>query len=214
MVFTGDLYADGGEAIKSCLQHKGIKASFFFTGNFYANSNFKSLIQELKSEGHFLGAHSDKHLLYADWNKRDSLLVTKYQFTKDLKDNYRRMAKFGIRKKDAGYFLPPYEWYNSSISEWTKQLRLQLVNLSPGTLSAADYTYPEMGARYRATGVIYDSILNFERKSENGLNGFILLLHIGTDSRRKDKFYDRLEELIIDLSRKGYNFLRIDEMLK
>ncbi len=57
-----------------------------------------------------MGAHSDKHLLYCDWNKRDSLLVSKEQFTSDLLQNYTAMSAFGIRRKEAPFFLPPYEW--------------------------------------------------------------------------------------------------------
>ena len=31
--------------------------------------------------------------------------------------NYSAMEKFGIKKKEARYFIPPYEWYNDSISD-------------------------------------------------------------------------------------------------
>ncbi|WP_231729715.1 polysaccharide deacetylase family protein [Pedobacter sp. Leaf176] len=89
MVFTGNEFADGGEVIRETLSNNDIKASFFFTGNFYRNPRFKSLINSLKKEGHYLGPHSDKHLLYCDWNKRDSLLITKSDFEQDLKSNYK-----------------------------------------------------------------------------------------------------------------------------
>ena len=46
---------------------------------------------------------------------------------------------------------------------------------------------------YRSSDEIFDSIMNYEAKNPNGLNGFILLMHIGTDPRRTDKFYNRLE---------------------
>jgi hypothetical protein len=39
-----------------------------------------------------------------------------------------------------------------------------------------------------------------------GLNGFYLLLHIGTHPDRNDKFYYRLEELIGELRKRGYRF--------
>ena len=95
LVFTGDQFADGGEVIQSVLNRNKVKASFFLTGNFYANPAFKSIIRKLKRDGHYMGAHSDKHLFYADWTNRDSLLVTKKEFTRDLKKNYNRMASYG-----------------------------------------------------------------------------------------------------------------------
>src|SRR5690606_5498253 len=118
------------------------------------------------------------------------------QFKNDLRANYRRMRMHGIHKADAPYFLPPYEWYNATISEWTRDMGLTLTNFTPGTRSHADYTYPEMGNRYVSSDAIYRSITDFEETSEHGLNGFILLVHIGTDPRRADKFYNRLGALL------------------
>jgi peptidoglycan/xylan/chitin deacetylase (PgdA/CDA1 family) len=80
------------------LKQQNSKASFFFTADFYRTSSFKPIIQQLKKEGHYLGAHADMHLLYADWNKRDSLLVTNEQFTNDLLLNYAEMKRFGFGK--------------------------------------------------------------------------------------------------------------------
>ena len=211
LVFTGDEFADGGNVIAGTLQQQGIQASFFFTGHFYRNSAFGSLIKKLKQQGNYLGPHSDQHLLYCDWDNRDSLLVTKKQFIADLNANLHSISKAGIVK--ANYFLPPYEWYNDSIAAWTKANGLQLINYSPGTLSNADYTYPGL-KNYRSTNEIYQSVLQTEASDDHGLNGYILLLHIGTDSRRTNKFYLRLNELITTLKQKGYTFKRVDELLK
>lgn len=210
LVFTGDEYADGGEEISKVLRQEKVKASFFLTGNFYRNPNFKSLIKKLKNDGHYLGPHSDKHLLYCDWNKRDSLLVTKTDFETDLSNNYQAMDLLGINKETASYFLPPYEWYNQTIADWTKAQGLQLINFTPGTRANADYTYPEMGKSYRSSEEIYGSITTFNETKSNGLNGFILLLHIGTDARRTDKFYNRLAKLITYLKKADYKLARID----
>ena len=212
LVFTGDEFADGGEYILSVLKNQKISGSFFFTGNFYRNPGFEQLIRSLLSDGHYLGAHSDKHLLYCDWENCDSLLVTKEEFILDLENNYKIMEQYGISKKNALYFLPPYEWYNDSISAWTKSLGFQLINYTLGTLSHADYTTPDM-PNYKSSEFIYKSILEFESGSTEGLNGFILLTHIGTAPERKDKFHYYLDTLITELKIKGYQFKRIDELL-
>jgi endoglucanase len=210
VVVTGGDFADGGEYIRKVLDAQEVKASFFFTGDFYRNPDFKSLIEKLKRDGHYLGAHSDKHLLYCAWENRDSLLVSKDLFLSDLKANYDEMARFGIGK--AQYFLPPYEWYNDSIGHWTREAGLQLINFTPGTRSNADYTTPNMSS-YRSSEEIYRSIVDFEASSPRGLNGFILLIHIGTAPERTDKFYHRLDELFDWLKEKGYELKRIDELL-
>ena len=213
LVFTGDQFADGGGHIRKVLSNYEIKASFFFTGNFYRNPAFKEIISGLKSDQHYLGAHSDQHLLYCDWENRDSLLVSKQQFLSDLKNNYSIVKQFGISKSQAKYFLPPFEWYNSAIANWSQQFGLMLVNYSPGTKSHTDWTYPEIGNGYQSSNEILESILNFETNQTDGLNGFILLLHIGSDPKRKDKFYLNLEALLIELNKRGYRFKTIDELL-
>ena len=212
LVFTGDAYGEGGSHIARVLERQDVKAAFFLTGNFYRNPEFASIITALHEDGHYLGAHSDRHLLYCDWTRRDSLLVTRPQFQGDLLDNYQAMNRFGIAAGDAPLFLPPFEWYNDTISRWTRDVGLQLINYSPGTLSHADYTIPG-NPGYRSSREIFQSILDYETSASKGLNGFILLSHIGAGPERTDKFYLYLEKLIQELKSRGYRFLRIDELL-
>lgn len=206
LVFTGHEFADGGRVIRKALQKHHAKASFFFTGDFYRNPRFKRTIEGLIRDGHYLGAHSDRHLLYALWEKRDSLLVSKQQFLEDLRDNYKAMSVFGISKQVAPWFLPPYEWYNRTISGWCKELGIRLINFSAGTRSNADYTVPGKDQNYVAGDAIENSVLSYEAGQPSGLNGFILLSHIGVDPHRTDKFYDRLDRLLRELGHRGYTF--------
>ncbi|WP_249219743.1 glycoside hydrolase family 9 protein [Chitinophaga sp. HK235] len=213
LVFTGDEFADGGPVIRRVLQQYQVPAAFFLTGKFYSNPAFQPLIKQLQADGHYLGPHSDQHPLYCDWQKRDSLLISRKAFQQDLSANYHRMETLGIKKTAAPYFLPPYEWYNDTIAEWTREEGLQLVNFTPGTRSNADYTTPAMKG-YRTSDQIYDSIMQYEAAQPAGLNGFMLLMHIGTDPARTDKFYNKLDVLIQSLKDKGYRFVGINELLK
>lgn len=212
-VFTGHEFADGGSHIQAVLQKHKVPGSFFLTGDFYRNPDFKALIQGLAKDGHYLGAHSDRHLLYCDWEKRDSLLLTKTEFLTDLEANYQEMARFGIQREEAFYYLPPYEWYNDSISQWTIEAGFQLINITYGTRSHADYTTPGM-PNYISSQAIFQSIIDYESGHSNGLNGFILLIHIGTAPARSDKFYFLLEELILYLKKKGYQMEGVDEFFR
>jgi endoglucanase len=214
LVFTGDEFGDGARYISETLEKENIRASFFLTGNFYRNREFGPVIIKLIKNGNYLGSHSDKHLLYCDWTRRDSLLVSREDFINDLENSFSEMAKFGIERENAFWYLPPYEWYNDSIAAWTKDMGLQLVNFSEGTRSNADYTYPEMGEKYVDSKAIYNSIITFEQQSSSGLNGFILLVHIGTDPRRTDKFYFYLPNIVKEIKTRGYKFVRIDSLLK
>lgn len=211
LTFTGSDYNDGAKSISRTLNKNKVYGHFFFTGDFYRNPDNKKFIKGLRKSGHYLGPHSDKHLLYASWENRDSLLITKDEFTIDLENNFKAMAALGIYKRNAFLFMPPYEWYNQQISTWAAGQGLVLVNYTPGTRSNADYTTPDMGNKYISSESIYNSILDYEHSSSIGLNGYILLIHVGTAPEREDKFYNHLNELIKNLDSMGYQFGKLIE---
>src|ERR1039457_2950579 len=130
IVFTGHGFAEGGEVIFNQLgKHKG-KGAFFFTGEFLTNSNFKPLIQRIVREGHYLGPHSDKHVLYCPWEGPKKTLVTHAEFQADLLSNLGKIERFGIPRSQIRYFLPPYEYYNQEIVDWSKAIGLTVVNFT------------------------------------------------------------------------------------
>lgn len=214
LVFTGDEYGEGLASITQSLQQQKVKASFFFTGRFYRTQSFQPGIRKLFKEQHFLGPHSDQHLLYNDWRNRDSTLVTRDSLEIDYLKNLEAIKETGVLKPEAfRYYIPPYEWWNREIAGWFRSTNVQLFSFTPGTTSNADYTWPDMGKSYKSSEQILTTIKSVAKKP-GGLNGAILLLHVGTDVRRTDKLYNRLDELMLYLTKEGYSFKRIDELLK
>jgi peptidoglycan/xylan/chitin deacetylase (PgdA/CDA1 family) len=139
--------------------------------------------------------------------------VSRQEFIEDLRANMAEMTTFGLPNYTTHVFIPPYEWYNQQHVEWAAAMGITLFNFSPGTSANADYTVPEM-ENYRSSQAIWDRLFAYEKEDPRGLNGFILLIHIGTDPRRTDKFYHRLAALIDALRGKGYSFIRIDELVE
>ena len=212
LIFTGGDFADGGEHIRRVLREKGVRAGFFFTGDFFRSPANADLIRGLVADGHYLGPHSDKHLLYCPWENRSETIVTREEFRADLLANYQIMETFGLRREKARFFIPPYEWYNREIVGWARELGLVIFNFTPGTSSNADYTTPDM-PEYLSSQAIWDRIWAYGERDPDGFNGFILLIHTGTDPKRTDKFYFRLGRLIDELTAKGYRIVRIDRLL-
>ncbi|MCY1720602.1 glycoside hydrolase family 9 protein [Prolixibacteraceae bacterium Z1-6] len=210
LCFTADSMFEGGDHVLKTLKKNKIKASFFFTGNFLRLSAEKERIEKTIRAGHYVGAHSDKHLLYCSWNKRDSTLVSQNEFEVDIKNNFSELEKFGIKSNDAVFFMPPYEWYNQDIADWSKNMGLNLINFTPGTGTNADYTTPDM-SNYKSSEELWNHLKHIEESNKNGLNGVILLIHPGTSEKRTDKFYLKLDEIISYLSAKGYEFKSLKE---
>jgi peptidoglycan/xylan/chitin deacetylase (PgdA/CDA1 family) len=203
--FTAHELYEGLPFIKKTLDSFSVKASFFLTGDFVRKE--PRLTQQMYMDGHYVGPHSDKHLLYCDWTKRDSLLESTETIKKDLVNNQNALKKLGIPVKTLKYFMPPYEWYNRAVYEMVNGMDITMVNFTPGTSSNADYTTPEM-KNYTSSDTIIARIKRYERESPSGLNGFHLLIHVGTEPARTDKLYNRLPELLTYLKSRGYRFSR------
>lgn len=208
LVFTGDEFRDGLLHISQVLDKKDVKGSFFVTGKFVEDKKSANLLTKLTKNGHYVGPHSDQHLLYSPWENRDSLLLTKSEFANDLEANVVRLEKIGIERGDI--FIAPYEWYNKKIVDWSAEMGFEVYNFTPGLRTPADYTYPEMGTRYMSSEKILNQLYEYEKV--NGLNGYIILIHLGTDSRRTDKLYWRLDQIIDELRSKKYNFVPLENL--
>jgi len=85
-----------------------------------------------------------------------------------------------------------------------------LFNFTPGSGSNRDWA-PEGHKSFVPSQKILDDILAYEQKDSHGLNGFLLLLHLG--SQRQDKLHVLLGPLLDQLKRRGYSFARVDELL-
>lgn len=208
LVFTGDEFRDGMPVVAKVLEEKQIKGSFFVTGEFLKDKETAKQVRNLIVKGHYVGPHSDRHLLYMPWEDRDRLLVTQGEFKRDIKKNIRRLERLGA--KDIRKFIPPYEWYNSTIVNWANALGLEVYNYTPGVRTPTDYTFPEMEDRYWSSDRIMKQLLVHEQRSN--LNGYIILVHLGTDPRRADKLYNRLGELIEEIQSKNYKFVTLEKL--
>jgi peptidoglycan/xylan/chitin deacetylase (PgdA/CDA1 family) len=211
--FTADQFSDGGKIILDELAKRGVKASFFFTGNFFTNSENTALAKRIVKEGHYLGPHSDKHLLYCPWEGPKKTLVSKELFRRDLENNLKKITKLGVKRTEIKYWIPPYEHYNEEIVSWSRELGLTLLNFTPGTRSTADYTEDD-AKNFVSSKTIFDSIIKKEQGDSSGLNGFLLLAHFGVGPKRTDKFYNHIGALLDYLEKRGYEFVRVDELLK
>lgn len=212
LIFTGGDFGEGTGHILDVLDRQQIKASFFVTGGFLHHPELRRLVQRAIADGHYVGPHSDKHPLYCPWDNRERSLVTEAEFRTDLQKNISDLRALGALQDRAKpvYFIPPYEWYNADQPVWARKMNVLLFNYTPGTGSNRDWA-PETEKSFVPSQKIIDDILRYETKDPHGLNGFMLLLHLG--SGRQDKTFLLLEPLLVELKNRGYQFVRIDGLL-
>lgn len=209
LVFTADSMFQGASRILKTLKKEKVKGSFFLTGNCLRMPEHREIIAAIIREGHYVGGHSDKHLLYATWENRDSLIVTREEIEQDIIENAAELEKFGISKENSLWFLPPYEYYNKESVNITRDLGYKVVNYTPGTATPADYTTPSMRS-YQSSQKLIDKLYAFEKAFN--LNGALVLIHPGVAAARTDKLYYRLGEIIQYLKKQGYSFRSLNDI--
>ena len=213
LIFTGGDFGEGTPHILDALAARNIKASFFLTGDFLREPELQPHVRRMAADGHYVGPHSDAHLLYCPWEDRSKTLVSETAFKSDLRkniDDLRALRALPDRPKVI-YFIPPFEWYNADQTRWAREMNVLLFNFTPGSGSNRDYA-PEGHKTFVPSAKLIDDILAYEQKDPHGLNGFLLLLHLG--SQRADKVHPHIASLLDRLSLGGYSFARVDEMLK
>lgn len=214
LIFTGGSFGEGATSILDELKKRDIKASMFVTGDFIRKPEHVPLLKRMIREGHYVGPHSDQHLLYCPWEDRNKTLVSREEFRRDLEKNIADLVALGMPREQIKYFVPPYEWYNDQIVRWADEMGLVLINFSPGTRSTSDYL-PQGHKRFMPSEQIYRGILDLESQAIDGLKGFVLLLHLGVGPERTDKMHRFVGPLVDELKNKrGYSFVRVDDLLE
>ncbi|HQR68076.1 MAG TPA: glycoside hydrolase family 9 protein, partial [Thermoanaerobaculia bacterium] len=212
LVFTAHEFGEGGEIILDTLASRKLTASFFVTGDFARAPASAPLLRRIAADGHLLGPHSDRHLLYAPWTGPKKTLVTREAFRTDLDRNLEALAPFGAARQGVAVFVPPFEWWTEEIAHWSREAGFTVAGITPGTRASADYA-GERDPGFVSSDAIVESVLARERMEPRGLDGFVLLMHLGSGPARSDKLAPKLGGLLDALAERGYRFARLDALL-
>lgn len=207
LIFTADSMFEGGQYALDVLREHNVKASFFLTGNFLRDSlSNGSVIHRMVNEGHYVGPHSDRHILLADWDASRTILADRDSALRDMRNNYVWLAKWGVDTTTARFIVPPFEWYHGDHITAYRHAGYYPVNPSPGFITYRDYTTPDMEEYCPSDSIWANFIDNLNHKD---IDGNFIILHLGTQDSRTDKFYYRLGELIDSLKLHGYLPIRL-----
>ena len=211
LIFTGGDDGQATETILDVLANHGVKASFFVTGGYLANPLHREYVKRMVRDNHYVGPHSHAHPLYASWEDRSKTLISRETFVADLQQNIDELRALHCFDDDRPiYFVPPYEWFNEDQVEWAKAIDVQLINMTGQAGSNRDWI-PETHAKFVSSEEIIDDVLKFEQNQPDGLNGFLLLFHLG--SQRSDLMDTELERLLDVLTDRDYEFVRAIDLI-
>lgn len=205
LIFSADSMFEGAPHALDVMAERNIKASFFFTGNFLRDSRNNDIVERVRREGHYIGPHSDGHILLAAWDGKRTSLVTPDSLIDDLRRNYAELRRHGISPDSATVVLPPFEWCASEHTDAYRRNGYLPINPSPEITTYRDYTTPDM-PEYRSSERMLDEL--YQTEKQRGLNGAIIILHLGTQDVRTDKLYHHLDAIVDTLTARGYRFAR------
>lgn len=210
-------------------------------GSFFLGSNIRAIQRMAKSGKVEFGNHTWSHYNYVrsihetSPKKRKILeYISKDVLTLEnmAEELYRVETKFlditGLPLTK--YYRLPYGALNSLILNAHASIgydqHIMWSNNSVGSLDLPDYIHKQFITKtnekgkpvvvknpfYKTGRETLDFLYNWEMKDRSGMNGAIILMHLGSP-RKFDKLIDILPEFIETMKAKGYKFVTVTEVL-
>jgi len=218
LTFDAGSVDNAADEILDFLKEKGVKSTFFLTGQFIRN--YPETVKRIAAEGHEIGNHtwSHPHLTTYAENRRHYTLPTITPET--LREQFSKTALLFNKvtgQQMARLWRAPYGEHNQEILTWAALAGYRHVGWT-GSLSLAesmdtlDWVADKNSKVYRSAEEIANKIIAYAKRKKPGANGAIVLMHLGTN--RKDDFpHRKLPEIIDALRKEGYEFVKISEMI-
>lgn len=211
------------------------------TGSFFLRSNLQSIMRMQKSEKVEFGNHTWSHYNYVrsihetspkkrkvlDYISKSPLgLEQMAEELNRVEQQFSDLTQASLTK----YYRLPYGAINSLILNVHASLgypqHIMWTRNSVGSLDLPDYIFKPFLTKtnengkpiaiknplYKTRKETLEFLYRWEERDPNGMNGAILLMHLGSP-RKFEKLIDILPEFIETMKRKGYRFVTISEVL-
>lgn len=222
ITFDGGSYANAVDNILDTLRSRGVHTTMFLTGEFIRKH--PAAVVALAQNGHELGNHTDTHLhltSYAQDNTQTTLPgVTRERIAAELNRADQRLFELaGV------HFSPlwraPYGEFNRTICRYAQEAGYLHIGWTQGNswrtnLDSNDWI-PEGEAQsgFKSPDQVLEKIMTAARREGEGINGGIILMHLGTE--RKDpanQVHRILGRLIDELRGAGYEVVTVGRLLE
>lgn len=218
LTFDGDYLDNLADSILTVLSKKQVPATFFLTARFIENYPF--VVKRLVAEGHQVANHTWRHphLTMFEEEKQHTLRpeVTR-EFVQNELVQTENIFKKVTGKPMSHFWRAPFGEHNSQIRMWASEIGYQQIGWSRDrkiriSLDTMDWVADKNSPLYRNPDEILTNVLTFADSSEYGVNGGIILMHLG--SLRPDDYPSRIVGPMIDSLRfRGYEFRKIESMI-
>ncbi len=215
IAFTFDAGSNAKVAseILDLLKEQNIQSTMFLTGQFVESN--AEIVKRIASAGHEVGNHLMKHDHLIDPKSmrtaltRQELMVQLHQVEK----RYEAVTGRSMSK----LWRAPYGEINQEIIDWASSMGYTHVGWTRSgklSLDTLDWVADPKSSLYRTPDEIMNRILAFEKADHNGLNGGIVLMHLGSERPTNEMPHRKLSQLFDQLFKKGYKGVTVSEVLR
>jgi len=221
LTFDGGSHSNSALPILDTLRSRGVKSTMFLTGNFIRRH--KSLVRQILKEGHEIGNHTESHPHLTSW-AQDRTHRTLPSVTEVFLKRQLEKANQTYRSVTGESFVPlwraPYGEKNFTLCKWAQKAGYLHVGWKQGrswkqSLDTNDWVPDEETPGYHSPDDVLKKILTMAEENRYGINGGIILMHLGTLRKNKSEQVHRVLGTLIDsLRSRDYTFVKVTEMVK
>jgi len=216
--FDGGSINNAAEDILNSLREKGVKCTFFLTGEFI--QRYPVTVRRIVADGHDAGNHTWGHphlTSFADnRTQTTSAGITADRIRMELTKTaalFRRVTG----KDMVSLWRAPYGEVNPEILRWAAEAGFKHVGWTTGrgwedNMDTMDWVADKASKTYHSADDIAAKILGSAVKGPQGINGAVILMHLGSE-RRDDFPHRKLPEILDGLKNNGYRAVKIADML-
>jgi peptidoglycan/xylan/chitin deacetylase (PgdA/CDA1 family) len=219
LTFDGGSHYSAAKEILDTLHSRHIRATMFVTGWFIRKN--PGVIKRIVHDGHEVGNHTYSHPHLTSWaqDRTHTTLpsVSQSGLCEELSKT-NTIFRSLIGKDMAPLWRAPYGERNRQICRWAHTCGYLHVGWRQGrswrqTLDTNDWVPDEETPGYHSPDEVLEKILNLARQSPYGINGGIVLMHLGTVRKNPDQQVHRVLGRLIDSLRElGYHFVTVSEL--
>jgi peptidoglycan/xylan/chitin deacetylase (PgdA/CDA1 family) len=221
LTFDGGSEATAAIDILDTLRSRNIKATMFITGQFI--QKYPDIVKKIAQDGHELGNHTYKHPHLTSY-AQDRTQTTRPEIDADfLSRQLIDAEKLLINRCDLKFsslWRAPFGEYNRTICRWALQQGYIHVGWRGGqtwlqNLDSNDWIADKETPGYKTPAEVMDKILRMAETNPYGINGGIILMHLGTARKeRTQQVHLILGTLIDSLHDRGYEIIPVTELIK
>jgi len=210
--FDGGSNSKAAENILDILKKHQVQSTVFLTGEFIETN--PELVKRILADGHEVGNHLYRHAHMVDMQTMTSA-YSKEAFLDEIEQVEKVFHKVTGKTMNK-FWRAPYGEVTPEQVGWARErgyTHIGWTTTKTATLDTHDWVSDPTSKLFKTPDQIATKIMNFEKSDPNGLNGAIVLMHLGSERDAANMAHKALPTLFQHLEQKGYRLVPVTELI-